>query len=77
LVLSFGVLSSTAIAQRSSVQVMQMTASDDGVWIATNDERLIHYWFPEDRSRFNVPARCRVINDWNVNVGHIPREIGR
>jgi hypothetical protein len=77
LMLSFGVYSRTADAQRSSVRVMQMTASDDGVWLITDDARLVHCWFPENRSRLNVPAQCRALNDWNVNVGRIPREIGR
>jgi hypothetical protein len=69
-VLAYGMLSGTAKAQTDSggLVVTHMTGDSDGVWLATNDERLIHCWFPQDAARTSERANCRVIERFRVNV---------
>lgn len=66
--LTLGLLSRTATAQGEAVEVVHMTGSADGVWIATNDQRLIHCWFPQSPSRREARASCRVIDRWLADV---------
>ncbi len=69
-ILAYGLLSSTATAQTGerTIGIKHMTGGSDAVWLATDDERLIHCWFPQDAARTDVRANCRVIERWRVNV---------
>lgn len=46
--------------------VTHMTGDSGGVWITTNDKRLIYCWQPADRQRRDLQAECRVMNRWGI-----------
>lgn len=70
MMLAYGLMSSTAKAQTSErgLVITHMTGGSDAVWLATDDERLIHCWFPQNAARTSERANCRVIERWSVNV---------
>ena len=70
IVLAYGMLSSTAKAQTgdSGLVITHMTGGSDAVWLATDDERLIHCWFPQNAARTSERANCRIIERFRVNV---------
>ena len=68
IILTHLLLSRVATAQTSEVNITHMTGDSGGVWLATDDRRLIHCWFPQDAARRDVQANCRVIERWRTNI---------
>ena len=67
--LTYGLLTNTATAQSGSgLNITHMSGDANGVWMATDDERLVHCWFPNDPSRTDTRANCRVVERFRVNV---------
>lgn len=46
--------------------VTHMAGDRDGVWLTTNDRRLIYCWKPADRQRRDIQAECRVMDRWGI-----------
>ncbi len=46
--------------------VTHMSGDSRGVWLTTNDSRLIYCWQPGDRQRRDIQAECRVMNRWGI-----------
>ena len=44
-----------------------MTGDKNAVWIATSDNRLIYCWWPQDPSRLDSQASCRVLDRFKVD----------
>lgn len=63
------VIVSTPVSARNETQprVVQMTGDKNAVWIATDDNRLIYCWWPQDPSRLDSQARCRVLDRFSVD----------
>ncbi len=60
-------LPAAVTAQEQQSNVVSMTGDKDAVWIATSDNRLIYCWWPQDPSRLDRQASCRVLHRFGVD----------
>ena len=68
IVLTHVLMSRVATAQSGEVTVTHMAGDAGGVWLATDDERLVYCWFPRDPMRREEPANCRIIDRFRATI---------
>ncbi len=56
-----------AVSAEEKVNVVGMTGDKDAVWIATSNNKLIYCWWPQDPSRLDRRAQCRVLDKLGVD----------
>lgn len=60
-------LSPAAALAQDDAHVIGMTGDKDAVWIATSNNKLVYCWWPQDPSRLDRQAQCRVLDKWNID----------
>ena len=62
-----GLSTRVVLADDSEVEIVGMTGDKNAVWIATSNRKLVYCWWPQDPSRLDRQAQCRVLDRFGVD----------